>query len=169
MPARCRSSTAGRRLRHQGCARARLRHPAAAIFARRTTSIRTCRKGYQISQYERRSRSAAASTSRSGHMRRVRHAHPHGGGPRAKSLHRRVSRLRSTDLHRLQRSGVPLIEIVTEPTCGRRPRRRSSSTAARHPRVARVNDGNMEEGSLRCDANVSVRPRGRRAWARRPR
>src|SRR5262249_27245563 len=63
------------------------------------------------------------------------------------------------------RSGVPLIEIVTEPDL------RSAASAAacfahlRDTVVALgVNDGNMEEGSLRCDANVSVRPQGRREF-----
>ncbi|MEZ5318485.1 MAG: hypothetical protein R2752_13880 [Vicinamibacterales bacterium] len=62
------------------------------------------------------------------------------------------------------RSGVPLIEIVTEPDL------RSAADAAecfsriRETLVALgVNDGNMEEGSLRCDANVSVRPAGQTA------
>ncbi len=60
------------------------------------------------------------------------------------------------------RSGTPLIEIVTEPDL------RSAGDAADAFRKLReilialgVNDGNMEEGSLRCDANVSVRPEGR--------
>ena len=59
------------------------------------------------------------------------------------------------------RSGVPLIEIVTEPDL------RSAADAAEFFARLRailvaigVNDGNMEEGSLRCDANVSVRPVG---------
>ena len=59
------------------------------------------------------------------------------------------------------RSGVPLIEIVSEPDM------RSAAEAAEFFSRLRdilvwlgVNDGNMEEGSLRCDANVSVRPRG---------
>ena len=59
------------------------------------------------------------------------------------------------------RSGVPLIEIVTEPDL-----RSAADAAAFFARIREmlvalgVNDGNMEEGSLRCDANVSVRPRG---------
>ncbi len=60
------------------------------------------------------------------------------------------------------RSGVPLIEIVSEPDM------RSAAEAAEFFERLRdilvwlgVNDGNMEEGSLRCDANVSVRPRRR--------
>src|SRR4029079_5773082 len=62
------------------------------------------------------------------------------------------------------RSGVPLIEIVSEPDL------RSAPDAAEFFSRLRailvwlgVNDGNMEEGSLRCDANVSVRPRGQAA------
>src|SRR5262249_33882340 len=61
----------------------------------------------------------------------------------------------------LNRAGVPLIEIVTEPDL------RSAKVAAGFFGYLRellmaigVNDGNMEEGSLRCDANVSVRPAG---------
>jgi aspartyl-tRNA(Asn)/glutamyl-tRNA(Gln) amidotransferase subunit B len=63
------------------------------------------------------------------------------------------------------RSGVPLIEIVTEPDM------RSAGEAAEFFTRLRdilvwlgVNDGNMEEGSLRCDANVSVRPAGQRQF-----
>ena len=63
------------------------------------------------------------------------------------------------------RSGVPLIEIVSEPDM------RSAAQAAQFFSQLReilvwlgVNDGNMEEGSLRCDANVSVRPTGQSAF-----
>ena len=63
------------------------------------------------------------------------------------------------------RSGVPLIEIVSEPDM------RSAAEAAEFFGRLRdilvwlgVNDGNMEEGSLRCDANVSVRPSGERSF-----
>src|SRR5207302_5557987 len=59
------------------------------------------------------------------------------------------------------RAGVPLIEIVSEPEL------RSAAEAAAYLRAVRqmvryleISDGNMEEGSLRCDANVSVRPAG---------
>src|SRR5690606_25830222 len=61
----------------------------------------------------------------------------------------------------LNRAGTPLIEIVGEPDL------RSSEQAAAYMRAVReilmaigVNDGNMEEGSFRCDANVSLRPKG---------
>ena len=59
------------------------------------------------------------------------------------------------------RAGVPLCEIVSEPDV------RSAEEAAEYVRAIRtlvrylgIGDGNMEEGSLRCDANVSLRPRG---------
>ena len=70
------------------------------------------------------------------------------------------------------RSGVPLIEIVTEPDLRSADggRGSSSSRCARMLVWLGVNDGNMEEGSLRCDANVSVRPARRdRRSAPRPR
>ena len=71
---------------------------------------------------------------------------------------------RSTHLD-FNRSGVPLIEIVTEPDL-----RSAADAAEAFSRVREVlvaigvNDGNMEEGSLRCDANVSVRPVGETAF-----
>src|SRR5204863_6128217 len=59
------------------------------------------------------------------------------------------------------RAGVPLCEVVSEPDI------RSAEEAAEYVRAVRtlvrylgISDGNMEEGSLRCDANVSLRPRG---------
>src|SRR5213078_3128362 len=59
------------------------------------------------------------------------------------------------------RAGVPLCEVVSEPDI------RSAEEAAEYVRAIRtlvrylgIGDGNMEEGSLRCDANVSLRPRG---------
>ena len=64
------------------------------------------------------------------------------------------------------RSGVPLIEIVTQPDL-----RSAADAGDFFSRFATilvaigVNDGNMEEGSLRCDANVSVRPAGTQPWA----
>src|SRR5207244_4848694 len=63
------------------------------------------------------------------------------------------------------RSGVPLIEIVTEPDL-----RSAADAAEAFSRVREVlvavgvTDGNMEEGSLRCDANISVRPAGESAF-----
>src|SRR4029453_1243454 len=68
---------------------------------------------------------------------------------------------RGTSRGDLNRAGVPLVEIVSEPEL------RSAEEAAEYMRPLRqlvrwlgVSDGNMEEGSLRCDANVSLRPVG---------
>jgi aspartyl-tRNA(Asn)/glutamyl-tRNA(Gln) amidotransferase subunit B len=78
-----------------------------------------------------------------------------------KSLHDGYADSESKTYLDFNRSGTPLIEIVTEPDL------RSAADAADAFRKLRemlialgVNDGNMEEGSLRCDANVSVRPQG---------
>ena len=67
------------------------------------------------------------------------------------------------------RGGTPLAEIVTEPDL------RDAETAAEWLRLLRatlrrlgVSDVNMEEGSLRCDANISIRPSAARSSARRP-
>ena len=77
-----------------------------------------------------------------------------------KSLHEGFSDSDRKTYVDFNRSSVPLIEIVTEPDL------RSAADAAEFFSRLRailvwldVNDGNMEEGSLRCDANVSVRPR----------
>jgi aspartyl-tRNA(Asn)/glutamyl-tRNA(Gln) amidotransferase subunit B len=78
-----------------------------------------------------------------------------------KSLHEGFADSSTRTYLDFNRSGVPLIEIVTEPDL------RSAADAAEFFSRLRailvaigVNDGNMEEGSLRCDANVSVRPAG---------
>ena len=68
----------------------------------------------------------------------------------------------------LNRTGVPLIEIVSEPDM------RSSEEASAYLKrlheilvYLEICDGNMEEGSFRCDANVSIRPRGENAFGTR--
>src|SRR5262245_1972216 len=133
-----------------------------SIFARKNYFYPDLPKGYQISQYERPlatgggiSLPAGSRTAVVG-LTRI-HMEEDAG----KSLHHGLPDSdRSTALD-FNRSGVPLIEIVTEPDL------RSAADAAecfsrlRELLVAiGANDGNMEEGSLRCDANVSVRPVG---------
>ena len=82
-----------------------------------------------------------------------------------KSMHDQDARYSYVDLNR---AGVPLIEIVTEPDI------RSSEEAAalltemrKLVRHLNVSDGNMEEGSLRCDANISIRPKDTTAYGTR--
>ncbi len=75
-----------------------------------------------------------------------------------KSLHDQDSRFSFVDLNR---AGVPLIEIVTEPDI--RSAEEASALLIEMRKIVRhldVSDGNMEEGSLRCDANISIRKKG---------
>ena len=119
-------------------------------------------KGYQISQYE--LPLATAGTlefGAGGSARVVRITRVHMEEDAGKSLHEGFPDSDQKTFLDFNRSGTPLIEIVTEPDL------RSAGDAAEAFRKLReilialgVNDGNMEEGSLRCDANVSVRPEG---------
>src|SRR5438105_1135914 len=133
-----------------------------SIFARKNYFYPDLPKGYQISQYEQPLASDGAFEFEvSGARRRIGITRVHLEEDAGKSLHEGLgdsSRKTSVDYNR---SGVPLIEIVTEPDL------RSAADAAEFFSRLRailvwlgVNDGNMEEGSLRCDANVSVREAG---------
>ena len=133
-----------------------------SLFARKNYFYPDLPKGYQISQYDQPlatdGRVRYESEGREVDVRIIRvHLEEDAG----KSLHAGASGSgRATHLD-FNRSGVPLIEIVTHPDL------RTSGDAADFFsrlramfRALGVNDGNMEEGSLRCDANVSVRPAG---------
>ena len=125
-----------------------------SIFARKNYFYPDLPKGYQISQYE-------LPLAARGLFNGVQVTRVHLEEDAGKSLHEGfIDSDRKTYVD-FNRSGVPLIEIVTEPDL------RSAVDAAEFFSSLRailvwlgVNDGNMEEGSLRCDANVSVRPRG---------
>ena len=133
-----------------------------SIFARKNYFYPDLPKGYQISQYEQplATRGALEYTTAGG-SRRVRITRVHMEEDAGKSLHEGFPDSGEKTHLDFNRSGTPLIEIVTEPDL------RSAADAADAFRKLReilialgVNDGNMEEGSLRCDANVSVRPNG---------
>jgi aspartyl-tRNA(Asn)/glutamyl-tRNA(Gln) amidotransferase subunit B len=133
-----------------------------SIFARKNYFYPDLPKGYQISQYEQplASAGALAFTTADGE-RRVGITRVHLEEDAGKSLHEGFPDSDRRTYVDFNRAGVPLIEIVTEPDL------RSPSEAAEFFTRLRailvwlgVNDGNMEEGSLRCDANVSLRPRG---------
>ena len=133
-----------------------------SIFARKNYFYPDLPKGYQISQYDRplATRGAIAFAA-DGRRVTVGITRVHMEDDAGKSLHDGFAdSSRSTHLD-FNRSGVPLIEIVTEPDL-----RSAADAAEAFSRVREVlvaigvNDGNMEEGSLRCDANVSVRPVG---------
>jgi aspartyl-tRNA(Asn)/glutamyl-tRNA(Gln) amidotransferase subunit B len=143
-----------------------------SVFARKNYFYPDLPKGYQISQYEQplatggglalparlRPGSGEAGYEAGKFVRLTRiHMEEDAG----KSLHDGFADSDRKTYLDYNRSGVPLVEIVTEPDM------RSAEEAAVFFETLRqilvwlgVNDGNMDEGSLRCDANVSVRPRG---------
>ncbi len=131
-------------------------------FARKNYFYPDLPKGYQISQYDQPLASAGHVDLRvHGAVRRIGITRVHMEEDAGKSLHEGFQDSATATYLDYNRSGVPLIEIVTEPDL------RSAAEAALFFETLRdllvwlgVNDGNMEEGSLRCDANVSVRPAG---------
>ena len=137
-----------------------------SIFARKNYFYPDLPKGYQISQYERPlALGGAIDIGAPGAPRRVRLTRIHMEEDAGKSLHEGFPDSGQQTYVDYNRSGVPLIEIVSEPDM------RSAADAAVFFSRLRdvlvwlgVTDGNMEEGSLRCDANVSVRPVGQDAF-----
>ena len=133
-----------------------------SIFARKNYFYADLPKGYQISQYDRPlATGGLVEFPAPGGTRRVGITRVHMEEDAGKSLHEGFPDSDRRSHLDFNRSGVPLIEIVTEPDL------RSAADAAEFFSRLRailvaigVNDGNMEEGSLRCDANVSVRPAG---------
>src|ERR1700756_1303375 len=116
-------------------------------------------KGYQISQYEQPVVSGGTvAIVVDGKERNVRLTRAHLEEDAGKSLHEDFHGMTGIDLNR---AGTPLLEIVSEPDM------RSSAEAVAYARTLHalvvwldICDGNMQEGSFRCDANVSVRPAG---------
>ncbi|OFW17010.1 MAG: aspartyl/glutamyl-tRNA amidotransferase subunit B [Acidobacteria bacterium RIFCSPLOWO2_12_FULL_67_14] len=136
-----------------------------SIFARKNYFYPDLPKGYQISQYERPLALGGSLEIAAGGRKRVGLTRIHLEEDAGKSLHEGFPDSDRRTYVDYNRSGVPLIEIVTEPDM------RSAAEAAEFFERLRdilvwigVNDGNMEEGSLRCDANVSVRPTGQSAF-----
>ncbi len=133
-----------------------------SIFARKNYFYPDLPKGYQVSQYELPlATEGALEYQAGGRSKRVGIIRVHMEEDAGKSLHEGFADSDQKTYLDFNRSGTPLIEIVTHPDL------RSAADAADAFRRLReilttlgVNDGNMEEGSLRCDANVSVRPAG---------
>src|SRR5947208_1241146 len=133
-----------------------------SVFARKNYFYPDLPKGYQISQYQQPlATSGALEYTGAGGPRRVGITRVHLEEDAGKSLHEGFPDSGRRTYLDFNRSGVPLIEIVTDPDI------RSSAEAydylARLKQILEfleVCDGNMEEGSLRCDANVSVRKAG---------
>jgi len=127
-------------------------------FARKHYFYPDLPKGYQISQYD----EPLCEGGTIGNVRLIRiHLEEDAG----KNIHQTGSQISLVDLNR---AGVPLVEVVSEPDL------RSAEEAADYMRTLRqlvrwlgISDGNMEEGSLRCDANVSLRPAGAATYGTR--
>jgi len=128
-----------------------------SIFHRKNYFYPDLPKGYQVSQYD-------IPLARDGRLGEVRIHRVHLEEDAAKLVHAGASgRIHSAEASDVDfnRGGTPLVEIVSEPDL------RDAASAAEWLRLLRatlrrlgVSDVNMEEGSLRCDANVSLRPAG---------
>lgn len=127
-----------------------------SILARKHYFYPDLPKGYQISQFE--EPICVAGHLNIGVDRRIGITRIHIEEDAGKSLHDQNPALTLLDYNRC---GVPLLEIVSEPDL------RSGAEASQYMQKIRqlvryleISDGNMEQGALRCDANVSVRPKG---------
>ena len=131
-----------------------------SVFARKNYFYPDLPKGYQISQYE-------LPIVGLGHVdielpdgqtKRIGVTRAHLEEDAGKSLHEDFAGMTGIDLNR---AGTPLLEIVSEPDL-RSPQEAVAYMRKIHAlvRYLGICDGNMQEGSFRCDANVSVRPRG---------
>lgn len=135
--------------------------PEFSKFDRKNYGYPDLPKGYQISQYDRPlSRHGWLTVQVNGEERRFGITRVHLEEDTGRLLHR-TERGESFTLVDMNRAGVPLMEIVSEPDM------RSPEEARLYMEKLRqilvylgVSSGKMEEGALRCDANVSVRPRG---------
>jgi aspartyl-tRNA(Asn)/glutamyl-tRNA(Gln) amidotransferase subunit B len=130
-----------------------------SVFARKNYFYPDLPKGYQISQYELPIVKGGALTLRvEGKEKQVGITRAHLEEDAGKSLHEDFHGMTGIDLNR---AGVPLLEIVSEPDL-RSPQEAVAYMKKLHQLVVYLGicDGNMQEGSFRCDANVSVRPKG---------
>ncbi|MGE0591481.1 MAG: Asp-tRNA(Asn)/Glu-tRNA(Gln) amidotransferase subunit GatB [Vicinamibacterales bacterium] len=139
---------------------------STSIFARKNYFYPDLPKGYQISQYERPlALGGGLRLTVDGAERWVGLTRIHMEEDAGKSLHEGFLDSERRTYLDFNRSGVPLIEIVSEPDMRTPAEGAEFFTRLRDVLVwIGVNDGNMEEGSLRCDANVSIRPAGRDAF-----
>ncbi|SFH84933.1 aspartyl/glutamyl-tRNA(Asn/Gln) amidotransferase subunit B [Collimonas sp. OK307] len=141
-----------------------------SIFARKNYFYPDLPKGYQISQFEipvvqGGKVSFLLEKDGKSELRTVQLTRAHLEEDAGKSLHEDYQGMTGIDLNR---AGTPLLEIVTEPDM------RSAAEAVAYAKALHslvmwlgICDGNMQEGSFRCDANVSVRPVGQAAYGTR--
>jgi aspartyl-tRNA(Asn)/glutamyl-tRNA(Gln) amidotransferase subunit B len=137
-----------------------------SVFARKNYFYPDLPKGYQISQFELPIVGKGfLDIDVDGETKRVGVTRAHLEEDAGKSLHENFHGLSGIDLNR---AGTPLLEIVSEPDM------RSAKEAVAYMRklhelvrYLEICDGNMQEGSFRCDANVSVRPKGQAEFGTR--
>ncbi len=138
-----------------------------SIFARKNYFYPDLPKGYQISQYEQPvvEDGTVEILLEDGTRKVVGVTRAHLEEDAGKSLHEGLGRSSGIDLNR---AGTPLLEIVSEPDL-RSAREAIAYMKKVHTlvRYLGICDGNMQEGSFRCDANVSVRHKGRREYGTR--
>lgn len=135
---------------------------ALSRFARKHYYFPDMPKNYQISQYEEPlAEHGRLAIEASGSIREIGIQRVHLEEDVGKLLHEGALETAQSSSVDFNRAGVPLMEIVSKPDL------RSPEEAAAYLKAMRallvylrVCDGNMEEGSLRCDANISLRPRG---------
>jgi aspartyl-tRNA(Asn)/glutamyl-tRNA(Gln) amidotransferase subunit B len=139
----------------------------ASVFARKNYFYPDLPKGYQISQYELPivAGGALEIILEDGSRKRIGITRAHLEEDAGKSLHEGLPGVSGIDLNR---AGTPLVEIVSEPEL------RSAKEAVAYMkkvhtlvRYLEICDGNMQEGSFRCDANVSVRRVGAQQFGTR--
>src|SRR5215211_5252668 len=136
--------------------------PAASKFDRKNYPYPDLVKGYQISQYDLPfARDGWMDVEVDGNVRRIGIERVHQEEDTARLVHGTDSSGQAASFADMNRSGVPLMEIVSKPDL------RSAAEARAYLQKLRaivralgVSTGNMDEGSFRCDANVSVRPVG---------
>nr|WP_297459352.1 Asp-tRNA(Asn)/Glu-tRNA(Gln) amidotransferase subunit GatB [uncultured Halomonas sp.] len=141
--------------------------PETSVFDRKNYFYPDLPKGYQTSQmYHPIVGPGEVEISLDdGNTKRIRVHHAHLEEDAGKSLHEDYHGMTGIDLNR---AGTPLLEIVSEPDM------RSAKEAVAYIRAIHaivtylgISDGNMAEGSMRCDVNVSVRPKGQEAFGTR--
>jgi aspartyl-tRNA(Asn)/glutamyl-tRNA(Gln) amidotransferase subunit B len=135
-----------------------------SIFARKNYFYPDLPKGYQISQYDKPlAEYGFIEITRAEGTKKINITRVHLEEDAGKSLHEGFADANNKTAVDLNRSGVPLIEIVTEPDISSPDEAYEYLTRLREIILyTGVSDCNMEEGSLRCDANISVRPRGQK-------
>ena len=138
-----------------------------SVFARKNYFYPDLPKGYQVSQYELPvvAQGQVEIELENGHAKRIGVTRAHLEEDAGKSLHEGFEAVSGIDLNR---AGTPLLEIVSEPDL------RSAKEAVAYMkkvhslvRYLEICDGNMQEGSFRCDANVSVRHKGEQKFGTR--